>query len=235
MNEPHDDSNSAQQRALWQRERLADLERRSLLAEQARQLAHRMRTPLSVIELIGETLQIELQDDQATAERLDPVIDAASRLATTLTDVVRSTRFADGHQRPVDAAAIAARLVRLHDGCVDGGAEPPTRWPKVMLEPTAFEAAVMHALRLIGVGMSDVALDRGARPSLTCQAADGVLVLCLANSHLTDGGPPAERSDRDLMAQAAERVARDTGGSLKREGNAVTFILPVVTDPAHGR
>lgn len=39
-------------------ERLTDLERRSLLAEQARQQAHRLRTPLSVIELIAETLQL---------------------------------------------------------------------------------------------------------------------------------------------------------------------------------
>jgi len=230
MSEPDNDAKAAAQLARSQRERLADLERRSLLAEQARQLAHRMRTPLSVIELIGETLQIELRDDQAIADRLDPVIDAASRLATTLTDVVRSTRFADGHQRPVDAAGIAARLVLLHDGCIEDGTERPEKWPKVMLEPTAFEAAIMHALRLIGVGSGDLGPGRSACPSLTRQAADGVLLLRLVNSQGTDGGLPPERSDRELMAQAAERVARDSGGSLNREGDAVTFVLPVVGD-----
>ncbi|AGA90196.1 histidine kinase [Thioflavicoccus mobilis 8321] len=204
-------------------ERLADLERRSLLAEQARQLAHRMRTPLNVIELICETLQIELQHEQNKAERLDSVLDAVARLSTTLTDTVKSNRFTPGPARAADAVELAAQLVRLHGGEVDGviAAGP---WPRVMIDPKAFEAAILHALRLIGVGGQP-----RPRPILQCEVVDGVLKVRLAANGVARA--PAGMLNRDsLMALAAERVARDSGGKLALDEGAVTFLLPVAED-----
>lgn len=201
---------------IW--ERLAELERRSLLAEQARQLAHRMRTPLNVIELICETLQLELQHEQSQAERLDAVLDAVARLSTTLTETVKSNRFAPGPPRAMDAIAIAARLVRLYDGEVE---ERVAARPSVLLDPMAFEAAILHALRLIGVGARP-----GPRPLLRCTVVDGVLSLSLAASGAV-GAPVGILNNDSLMLQAAARVARDGGGRLAVEDGAVTFLLPI--------
>lgn len=229
--------------------RLAELERRSLLAEQARQLAHRMRTPLSVIELICETLQIELADDRPTAERLSPVLDAVSRLSATLTETVLATRFAEGPQRPIDATVIAARIVRLHRGRVEDAAGedgdgaprppmPPRMPPRVLVEQAAFEAGIMHALRLLGVGCTSDGYARGAAaragaadadaaPVMHWQVDGGCLHLRLSTPRLCRCSPLEDRADRWLMQQAAERLARDSGGSLTLDPQGITFLLPL--------
>jgi hypothetical protein len=216
--ESHSPSESTDEPDVQAWERLAELERRSLLAEQARQLAHRMRTPLNVIELICETLQLELQHEQGKAERLDAVLDAVTRLSTTLTETVKSNRFAPGPPRAMDPIAIAAQLVRLHDGEVEDRAEAR---PCVLLDPMAFEAAILHALRLIGVGARP-----GPRPLLRCAVVDGVLSLSLAASGAI-GAPVGILNNESLMLQAAARVARDGGGRLAVEDGAVTFLLPI--------
>ncbi len=204
------------------KDRLAELERRSLLAEQARQLAHRMRTPLNVIELICESLQIELQQDEEQVARLESALDAVSRLATILSETVKSNRFVPGPQRALDAAGIAARLVRVHQGTV-GCFDAAQPRPLVVLEPRAFEAAIMHCLRLIGLSPG-----RGAcNLSLSCDLSDDRLSLSLRAQGDGDLDSACLGADPTLVLQAAERIVRDIGGTLSLAEGTATLRLPI--------
>lgn len=212
-----------------ERERLAELERKSLLSEQARQLAHGMRTPLSVIELVCEAMQLEDPADTARMERLDSVLGAAARLSSLITDTVSSARFADGPQRPTRAAEIASRVVRLNGGRVSDDGQPNGNAAEVMVCPEALEAGVMHALRLIGC--SNSANGGRPRPLLQCETADRVLKLRFSAHGLQSAAPPLPSADQRLMVQAAERVARDGGGSLLVDEHGVLFELPLAGPP----
>lgn len=213
--------------ALWAgpsvRARLADLEVRSLIAEQARQQAHRLRSPLSVIDLITETLQMALVDDPAISERLGRILGATSTLSTSLTEAVRSTRFGDGPPRPVDVVARAARIVEAFGGCVVGKSGEaglgPCRGPAVLVDTNSFEAALVHVLRLFGRrgGRQGVAgANAGAAgPTFKWQQdAAGLSLHFLVEGVEPLPTPLSDRADWQLMGQAAERMARDVGGTL---------------------
>jgi len=202
-------------------EHLAELERRSLLAEQARQLAHALRSPLSVIGLISETLQVDLAGDGDKRRRLDQVIEAVTKLSTTLTDTVSSARFADGPQQPVDVAAVAADIVQLHGG----RAERDNEIRPVLIEPDGFEAAMMLALRLIGHGDGS----NGGQPVLRCSTEQDSIRLVLSVDQEGRGAhlPGRLTPDRTLMVKAAERVARDHGGTLALESDQISFDFPL--------
>ncbi|MFD2110721.1 hypothetical protein [Thiorhodococcus fuscus] len=215
------------------RERLADLERRSLLAEQARQQAHHLRTPLSVIKLISETLQLELFDDRGHRERLQRLLGAASTLSNGLSDAVRSTGFGDGPQQRLDGQAIAADVMRLHGGRVVASDEGRRHSTEIEIEPDSFEAALVHCLRLLGVG-TDCGGNRDSRPVMNCEAGEGRLRLRLSVEGRFSPDIPTERADLKLMALAAERCARDGGGTLTLTTESVTFELPLAP-PLEGR
>jgi signal transduction histidine kinase len=202
-------------------ERLVDLERRSLLAEQARQQAHVLRTPLSVIDLIAETLQLETED-ATRGERLARIQGAATTLTTKLADMVRANSFGDGPARRCDVTALAAGIVHAFGGDVAAGSD---RGDAAMVEPASFEAAVVHVLRLIGVG-TDCNGVCNQRPQLHAEQRDGMLLLSL--SALGDAPPdvPRERADFRLMAQAAERAAQDHGGRLSLKPASAVIELP---------
>ncbi|EGV31710.1 hypothetical protein ThidrDRAFT_1911 [Thiorhodococcus drewsii AZ1] len=208
------------------RERLADLERRSLLAEQARQQAHHLRTPLSVIKLISETLQLDLFDDRSHRERLQRLLGAASTLSNGLSDAVRSTGFGDGPQQRLDGLAVAADVMRLHGGRVvtpDDGMRHST---EIEIEPDSFEAALVHCLRFLGIG-TDCGWSRGSVPVMDCEAGEGRLRLRLSVEGGFSPDIPTERADLQLMALAAERCARDCGGTLTLTAESATFELPL--------
>jgi hypothetical protein len=217
-------------------ERLAELERRSLLAEQARQQAHSLRSPLSVIELVSETLQLELGEDRNRVERIDRVLDAVSTLSTKLTQSVRSNRFADGPKRPLDAARIAAEVVLAFGGSLDedGASASATAGHSaedgaaVLVDEQGFQAALVHLLRLIGVGYRC----NGAckhKPLLKVEQDDAVLRLHLRLSEKGEGAAPVptERADYRLMRKAAERVVRDCDGTLVLDDDHATLELPL--------
>ncbi|NBC48848.1 MAG: hypothetical protein GVY22_12840 [Gammaproteobacteria bacterium] len=218
------------------RERLAELERRSLLAEQARQHAHSLRSPLSVIELISETLQLELGEDRERAQRIQRVLDAVSTLSTNLTQTVRSNRFADGPKRPVDAAGTAAEVVlafggRVADGVPSQGQQANGDGSSVWVDEQGFQAALVHLLRLIGVGHACNGVC-AQQPILEVERdQDGQrLRLRLTSEGRSDDPVPTERADYWLMLKAAERVARENDGLLVVGLDHATFELPL----AHG-
>lgn len=219
------------------RERLAELERRSLLAEQARQHAHSLRSPLSVIELITETLQLEFGDDRERSERIQRVLDAVSTLSTSLTQTVRSNRFADGPKRPVDATGMAAEVVLAFGGRVAGGATETSQPPNgdglaVLVDEQGFQAALVHLLRLIGVGHACNGVC-ARQPLLEVERNTNGQRLRLrltSEGGRPDDPIPAERADYWLMLKAAERVARESGGVLVVGLDQATFELPL----AHG-
>ncbi|MCF8002818.1 HAMP domain-containing histidine kinase [Lamprobacter modestohalophilus] len=217
-------------------ERLTELERRSLLAEQAREQAHSLRSPLSVIELVLETLQLELGEEQGRAERLQRVLDAVSTLSTNLTQNVRSNRFADGPKRPLDAARVAAGVVLAFGGRVDAGASmhlddaalQSEDAPVVLANEQGLQAALVHLLRLIGIG--NTCNGGGAQqPVLSVQQDQHGqwLRLRLISEGEPDVPIPTERSDYRLMLKAVERVVRESGGALVLGQDRATLELPL--------
>lgn len=220
------------------RERLVELERRSLLAEQAREQAHNLRSPLSVIELVSETLQLELGEDRGRVERLQRVLDAVSTLSTHLTQNVRANRFADGPNRSVDAASLAAEIVMAFGGRVID--DPPSHSaaaeqtdgdrPAVLVDHQGFEAALVHLLRLIGIGNTCNGVC-ARQPLLRIEQDQHAqrLRLRLTSEGVPQASVPVERADYQLMLKAAERAARDSGGLLVLGEDHATFELPLAS------
>jgi hypothetical protein len=216
-------------------ERLTELERRSLLAEQAREQAHRLRSPLSVIELISETLQLEVGEEPGRAERLQRVLDAVSTLSMNLTQSVRSNRFAEGPKRPLDVAQVAAKVVLAFGGRVDAGvsmslegaARSTEDTAVVLAEEQGFQAALVHLLRLIGVGHTCNGVCTQL-PLLSVEQDEHAQRLRLRLT--SEGDPelpiPAERADYQLMLKAVERVVRDSDGALVLGQDHATLELP---------
>jgi hypothetical protein len=209
-------------------ERLTDLERRSLLAEQARQQAHRLRSPLSVIDLIAESLQMESQADARGTERLARIKSAAEKLAIELSDTVRSTCFGAGIHRPGNPVALASRVVYAFGGEV---VTPAAELPQMTLpvESEILEAALVHALRLVGVG-TDCNGVCAQRPSLSIERRDGDLLLIITVQGEEPADTPRERSDLRLMELAAGRAAKEHGGSFVLGPESATFRLPLSND-----
>lgn len=217
-------------------ERLTELERRSLLAEQAREQAHSLRSPLSVIELVSETLQLELGEDRGRAERIQRVLDAVTTLSMNLTQTVRSNRFADGPKRPLDVAKIAAEVVLAFGGRVDGGASLHLAEAErqgedasfVLAEEQGFQAALVHLLRLIGIGNACNGVC-AQQPLLSVEQDQPAQRLRLRL--ISEGEPdipiPVERADYQLMLKAVERVVRSSDGALVLSPDHATLDLPL--------
>jgi hypothetical protein len=206
-------------------ERLADLERRSLLAEQARQLAHRLRSPLSIIGLIAETLQLERQDDANRADRLARIQAAAGSLAAELADVVESTHFGYGPRRRLAPATLAADVIRAFGGEVlTAPMGAAGEHAMALVEPASLAAALVHMLRLLGVG-TDYNGVCAQRPVLRAESRNGELLLAISVIGAEPPDTPRERADLRLMAKAAERVANDHGGTLTLGPDSATLRL----------
>lgn len=211
-------------------ERLTALERRSLLAEHAREQAHALRSPLSVIELVSETLQLELGEDRSRVERIQRVLDAVSSLSLNLTQNLRAHRFADGPKRPVNAAAVAAAVVRAFGGHVVGTPPPPhPDGSAVLVDEQGFEAALVHLLRLIGVGS---ACNGGCAQHPLLQIERDQEAQRLRLRVMMGGEPgapiPTERADYRLMLKAVERVVRESDGAFELGKDQATLELPLV-------
>lgn len=211
-----------------QLERLTDLERRSLLAEQVRQQAHRLRTPLSVINLVAETLLLQSQSEPGRAERLARIQGAAGSLANELSVAVNAVRFGDGPQQLLDPATLAAEVVSTFGGEVVTASAACAK-TTMLVEPASLEAALVHAMRLVGVG-TDCNGVCAQRPTLEVQRSNGDLLLVISARGSQPADTPRERADLRLMAQAAERVANDHCGSLTLGPDKVTFRLPLAHD-----
>ncbi|NEV61394.1 hypothetical protein [Thiorhodococcus minor] len=202
--------------------RIADLERQSLLAEQARQLAHAIRTPLSVVDLIGETLQLELQEHPEVVERLGRVLKASAKISAALSETLRSAPFPESCAQTVDAADLASRLMRQVGGDVEPGQLAAGADARVRIAPDALEAALVHALRLVTEG------DRA--PVLGLSRDGDLIVLRLLAKAASAVSDRPEREDRHLMRQTIERIARDAGGRASHGPGLVELRLPVAVD-----
>jgi signal transduction histidine kinase len=87
----------------------ADLECQSLVAEQARELAHRLRSPLGAIELVCESLLLD-QPDAEVAERLQVALTATAKLKSVLNDTLGAQVPRWPVSRPLDLIAVCTRL-----------------------------------------------------------------------------------------------------------------------------
>jgi signal transduction histidine kinase len=208
-------------------ERLTDLERRSLLAEQVRQQAHSLRTPLSVIDLVTETMQLQAGDDTNRADRLARIRGASGSLATELSDAVKATRFGDGPREWIDPVQLAADVVVTFGGELqpDEASVRATGKP-TLVEPDSLQAALVHALRLVGVG-TDCNGICAQRPLLRTECDTDALILVIEAAGDAPPDTPRERADLQLMELAAQRIANDHGGSLRLSPTSATFRLPL--------
>lgn len=206
-----------------ERHRIADLERRSLLAEQSRQLAHAIRTPLSVVDLIGETLQLELQEHPEVVERLGQILKASAKISAALTETVRSAPFPESCVRDVDAAVLASRLMRQVGGHMDASQPSEGVDVRVRIAPDALEAALVLALDLVAAGD-----DRP--PVMRLSREDDTISLRLLAQAASADHAALEPVDRRLMRQTIERIARDAGGCATCAPGRVELRLPVAVD-----
>ncbi|WP_328984028.1 hypothetical protein [Thiorhodovibrio winogradskyi] len=88
-----------------------DLECQYLVAEQARDLAHRLRSPLGAIELVCESLVME-QPESEVAERLQVALRASAKLKQALEETLSTVAPRWPVSRGLDLSAACARLAR---------------------------------------------------------------------------------------------------------------------------
>lgn len=101
------------------------------------------------------------------------------------------------------------------------------------VEPASLEAALVHAMRLVGVG-TDCNGICNQRPRLEVEHCNGEVVLAISTRGAQPADTPRDRSVMRLMAQAAERAASDHGGSMTLDPDTVTFRLPLREDDRTG-
>jgi hypothetical protein len=82
-------------------------------------------------------------------------------------------------------------------------------------------------LRLVGVG-TDYNGVCAQRPVLRAESRNGELLLAISVTGAEPPDTPRERADLRLMAKAAERVAKDHGGSLTLGAASATLGLSLV-------
>lgn len=99
----------------------------------------------------------------------------------------------------------------------------------VSVEPASLKAALVHAMRLVGVGTNFNGIC-AQLPMLEVERSNGDLLLVISARGSAPADTPRERADLRLMAQAAERVASDHCGSLTLCPDKVTFRLPLSHD-----
>lgn len=202
-----------------ERRRLDELACRSLLAEQSRQLAHSIRTPLSVIDLISETLQLELKEDADKSERIGQILSASGRISLALTEGLRAAVFPESEPQIIDVWTLAARLTRQQGGLVEAEGDVTEGACQARIAPDAFEAAILHGLGLVAEG--------GRSPVLSLQRRHDRMSLLLTAKAAVPGDPKTERLNRRLMRQVIERVARDADGSCRCAPGLVELELPL--------
>lgn len=210
---------------------LADLECQALVAEQARDLAHRLRSPLGAIELVCESLSLE-QPDSEVAERLQVALRATAKLKQALNETVSAVVPRWPVQQPVDLTAACARLASVNGFDCDVGAMAV--W--VAAAPAECELALWQAASLALLGSRD-----GQVRVAVVQTPRGVE---LSFTPKTPLGPLDERLDAEIPAQGLaflrlkrlQRFAAEQGGALEIEPSRVLLRVRPLQEakPASG-
>ena len=102
------------------RKRLAATERIAARREVARQVAHEIKNPLAPIRAAVETLRrLRAREDPAFDEYFDEatrtVLEEVHRIANIVTEFTNFSRLPPPNPEPIDLAAVARGVVRLHD------------------------------------------------------------------------------------------------------------------------
>ncbi|MBK5969164.1 MULTISPECIES: histidine kinase dimerization/phospho-acceptor domain-containing protein [Thiorhodovibrio] len=121
-----------------------DLECQFLVAEQARDLAHRLRSPLGAIELVCESLAME-QSGSEVAERLQVALRASSKLKQALEETLNNVVPRWPGSRGMDLNAACARLAQT-ESLVCDPFDPEPIW--IAAAPNDGELALWQGLAL---------------------------------------------------------------------------------------
>ena len=227
----------------------ADLECQTLVAEQARELAHRLRSPLGAIDLVCESLVLE-QPDSEIAERLQVILRASAKLKQALDETVSTAVPRWPARQSMDLVAACARLAEADglDYAPDGQAPV---W--IAAAPPDGELALSQALSLARLGSRDgeVCLDLttfGATTPETTQGAAqaGTPPASGAELSLTPKkplGPLDQRLDGDVPTQSLaflrlkrlRRFAAEQGGVLQVEPSRLLLRLRTLSQSTNRR
>ncbi|MBK1650359.1 hypothetical protein [Rhabdochromatium marinum] len=222
----------------------ADLECQALVAEQARELAHRLRSPLGAIDMVCESLALEQPDSEIT-ERLQVVLRASAKLKQVLDETVSAVVPRWPTHRSMDLAAACSQFADA-DGL---NYAPNTQAPVwIAAAPPDGELALWQALSLARLGSRNgqVRLDLIAREftrGTTTGGATATELESRAELSLTPMnplGPLDERLDGEMPLQSLaflrlkrlRRFAAEQGGVLEIEPSRLLLRLPAIT-PTH--
>lgn len=204
---------------------LADLECQALVAEQARELAHRLGSPLAAIDLVCESLALEQPDAEIT-ERLQVILRASAKLKQALDETVSAAVPRWPAPQPMDLAAACARLAEA-DGLEYASNGQGPRW--IAAAASDAELALRQALTLARLGSRDgqVRLDlvttalgtkNPVELSLTPKKPLEPLDQCLAREVPT-------QSLAFLRLKRLRRFAAEQGGTLEIEPSRLLLRL----------
>lgn len=243
----------------------ADLECQTLVAEQARELAHRLRSPLGAIDLVCESLVLE-QPDSEIAERLQVILRASAKLKQALDETVSTAAPRWPARQSMDLVAACARLAEADglDYAPDGqapvwiAAAPPdgelalsqalslarlgSRDGEVRLDLTTFGATTPETTQ----GVAPGARAPGMRPSEPTAAQAGTPPASGAELSLTPKkplGPLDQRLDGDVPTQSLaflrlkrlRRFAAEQGGGLQVEPSRLLLRLRTLSQSTNRR
>lgn len=210
---------------------LAERQCRSLVAEQARELAHKLRSPLGAIELVCESLLLERPDGDC-AERLQVALRASAKLKQVLEESVSEYALRWRGDASLDFSALCSRFAQVNGlecECLD----PEPMWVSATAQDG--ELALWHALALARPGC------RHGRVRMTlvetAQGAELALVPADASvapdqSGLQEGPGPEAVSDDALVGlrrKWLKRFAAERGGVVELDPPRLVMRLPVLS------
>lgn len=232
----------------------ADLECQALVAEQARELAHRLRSPLGAIDLVCETLVME-QPDSALAERMQVVLRASAKLKQALDETVSAAVPRWPARQRMDLADACARFAEAEGLDYAATGQGPI-W--IAAAAPDGELALWQALTLVRLGARNgqVRLDlaqvnseqlnrefrRGTdHPASQVEATGQPVELSLTPKH--PHGPLDHRLDGEvstnslahLRLKRLRRFAAEQDGALVIEPSRLLLRLRTVAPPGGGR
>jgi hypothetical protein len=203
---------------------LAEFECRLLIAEQARQLAHRLRSPLGAIDLVCESLVLE-QPDGELAERLQVALRASAKMKQALEETVSSVAPRWSIDTPLELSAVYDQVAQA-SGVASERPDPAPIWinaPAEECELALWQALVLarQGSRAGQVHMSLVATSRGAELSFVPVAPLAAGDCCAEDDAACEG---LSR----LRQQWLRRFATERGGALELDPRRLLLRLQIL-------
>jgi two-component system, NtrC family, nitrogen regulation sensor histidine kinase NtrY len=202
------------------RKRLAATERIAARREVARQIAHEIKNPLAPIRAAVETLRrLRAREDPAFDEYFDEatrtVLEEVHRIANIVTEFTNFSRLPPPNPEPIDLAAVARKVVTLHNATTDGN-EPEAPRVELVAEPIPEVHADRDQVIQILTNLIQNGLD-----AASAVRSDPRVVLSLGPA--PDPRGESTRSPTSSPPQRVRIVVRDNGPGVSEDMVARLF------------